>query len=504
MLVTKGALGESNTRYAQGGLAAAISETDSPELHLQDTLDAGAGLVDIDAARALVGAGKASVDWLIERGTRFDRENGRVALGKEGAHSRSRVLHAGGDATGAEIERALVSQIADRHDLTVLEHATVVDVRTEGGRCTGAELVAGGRHIAVASGLTVFAMGGAGQLWAVTSNPPGATGDGIAIALRHGVTVADLEFTQFHPTVLNVPGEASFLISEAVRGDGAWLRNDDGERFMLDIDSRAELASRDVVARAIQSQLAGGSNVWLDLRHLNAEYMRLRFPTIDRHLTAIGLDLTRDPIPVAPAAHYFMGGIAAAPDGRTSMPGLLAIGEVSCTGVHGANRLASNSLLEGLVFGRIAAQSLSPADLDRPFALPDPPPSPATTDPDNTALATARRRVQEIMRDDVSVVRSADSLTRAIDELDRLMGDPVLRGDTADARMTRDMLALAQQIATAALRREESRGGHYRTDHPTTDPALDHKHQLVTRDRDEVERVFGDLATAWASLAGSP
>ncbi len=500
-LVTKGALGESNTRYAQGGLAAAVSDTDSPELHLQDTLEAGAGLVDEDAARVLVESSKDAVDWLIANGTVFDREGGELALGKEAAHSRSRVLHAGGDATGAEIERALVSQIDDRHDLTVLEHTSVIDLRVDDGRCVGAELVtADGRQISIASAVTVFALGGAGRLWAVTSNPAGATGDGIAIALRAGVTVADLEFTQFHPTVLNVPGEEPFLISEAVRGDGAWLRNDAGERFMLAIDPRGELAPRDVVARAIQAQMTAGGSAWLDLRHLDATETRHRFPTIDRHLAAIGLDLARDLIPIVPAAHYFMGGIAAAPDGRTSLPGLLAVGEVSCTGVHGANRLASNSLLEGLVFGRLAARSLGPRDLELPTSAPAPAPVPSRSADEGTHLVI-RRRIQETMRDHVSVVKSAASLTVALDAFRDLASDPALTDGTLDARITSDMLLLATEIAASALKREESRGGHYRADFPDSDPALAHKHQLITQTDHVSNRSFGSLSGAWSAAA---
>jgi L-aspartate oxidase len=504
MLVTKGALGESNTRYAQGGLAAAIDEMDDPELHLKDTIAAGAGLVDVDAARTLVSAGKSAVEWLIARGARFDEEDGRIALGREGAHSRSRVLHAGGDATGAEIERALVSQIAARHDLVVREYTALVDLRLRDGRCTGAEMVSTetGRRETVASAMTVLALGGAGQLWAVSSNPAGATGDGIAIALRAGVTVADLEFTQFHPTVLDLPGHAPFLISEAVRGDGAVLRNDAGERFMLAIDPRADLAPRDVVARAIQAQIAAGSRVWLDLRDLDPAFIRHRFPTIDRHLAAAGIDMTTDLIPVAPAAHYFMGGIAASPEGRTSLPGLLAIGEVSCTGVHGANRLASNSLLEGLVFGHLAAQALSPDDLNRHVDAPDHAPG-GTVDvgPDPTAR-DLRRRLQEIMRDDVSVVRSAASLTEAIAALDALGRDPALDAATLDAITTRTMALLAREIAVSALARRESRGGHFRSDFPATDPALDGEHQLITGEPNgEVSRVYGPLDLAWSTAA---
>jgi L-aspartate oxidase len=448
----------------------------------------------------LVEGAKAAVEWLIAHGTRFDHENGTLALGKEGAHSRSRVLHAGGDATGAEIERALVSQIAARHDITVLEHTTVVDLRVDNGRCIGAELVThNGQHFNVASAITVFALGGAGRLWAASSNPAGATGDGIAIALRAGATVADLEFTQFHPTVLNVPGEEPFLISEAVRGDGAYLRNDAGERFMLAIDPRAELAPRDVVARAIRTQMANGSAAWLDLRHLEPAEVRHRFPTIERHLATIGLDLARDLIPVAPAAHYFMGGIVAAPDGRTSLPGLLAIGEVSCTGVHGANRLASNSLLEGLVFGRRAAAAITPRDLGV-TVIPSPPALAQPRVADESAHHTIRRRIQKTMWDDVSVVRSATSLTSALDTLAGLAADAALRDGSLGARVTGDMLLLATEIATSALAREESRGGHYRADYPKRNPALDGRHQIVTRDGGEPRRAFGTLADVWSAV----
>ncbi len=414
------------------------------------------------------------------------------------------MLHAGGDATGAEIERALVARIASRHDLTIREHTALVDLRVADGRCVGAELVSTEttQRTTVASAITVLALGGAGQLWAVSSNPAGATGDGIAIALRAGVTCADLEFTQFHPTVLDLPGEAPFLISEAVRGDGAFLRNDAGERFMIDLDPRAELAPRDVVARAIQAQIAAGSRAWLDLRHLDATFVRHRFPTIDRRLRAVGIDMTTDLIPVAPAAHYFMGGIAASPEGRTSMPGLLAIGEVSCTGVHGANRLASNSLLEGLVFGRLAAQALSPQELVAP-SLPDDAGKPVRVERDEAALAI-RQRVREIMRDCVSVVRSEASLDAAIVALDGLLADPALDTGTLDAITTRTMTLLAREIAASARNRHESRGGHYRADAPTTDAALDNQHQLVTRQPDgSFARMFGALDLAWAATTAT-
>ncbi|MDQ4099228.1 MAG: L-aspartate oxidase, partial [Chloroflexota bacterium] len=383
-LVTKGALGESNTRYAQGGLAAAMGTDDSPELHFADTMAAGAGLCDPSPVRALVERGPSAVRWLLARGTRFDAD-GRttLALGREAAHSRRRVLHAGGDATGAEIERALVARVRARPGTDVLERTTALDLILGDERCVGAIVrTATGATHALRARTTVLANGGAGQLWAVTSNPPAATGDGIAIALRAGVAVADLEFTQFHPTVLDLPNVPPFLISEAVRGEGAYLRNRAGERFMVDDHALAELAPRDVVARAIQRELAGDGSpsVWLDLRHLDPSRMAERFPTIAAYLLRHGLDLTRDLVPVAPAAHYFMGGIVAGTAGETSLPGLLALGEVACTGVHGANRLASNSLLEGLVFGLDAADRLAQGDLPDLVALRRPHPVAAGPD----------------------------------------------------------------------------------------------------------------------------
>ncbi|HEV2127257.1 MAG TPA: L-aspartate oxidase [Thermomicrobiales bacterium] len=503
MLVTKGALGESNTRYAQGGIAAAIADSDSPALHLQDTIAAGARLVDVEAARMMVAGGKEAVEWLVANGASFDREDSHFALGKEGAHSRSRVLHAGGDATGAEIERALVARVAARDSLTVHEHATAIELHMDDGRCTGATLAIGTeRRCSVASATTVLAMGGAGRLWAVSSNPVGATGDGIALAMAAGATLSDLEFTQFHPTVLDLPGEEPFLISEAVRGEGAWLRNDAGQRFMLSIDDRAELAPRDVVARAIHQQNAAGSRAWLDLRHLDKDLVRLRFPTIARHLGMLGLDLARDLIPVAPATHYFMGGVAASPTGKTSVPGLLAIGEVSCTGVHGANRLASNSLLEGLVFGRMAARALRPADLSVVIGAPVAPTEVPRPESEATARVVLQRRVQATMRNHVSVVRTAGSLEAAIRELEAILDAPELIHDASlEAASTRNIAVVAREISASALNRHESRGGHYRVDFPLSDPRLDGQHQLVTPVPEGIPtRRFGALDEAWSMV----
>ena len=514
VLVTKAALGESNTRYAQGGLAAAVGCDDDPALHLRDTLVAGAGLVDEPAARALVEEGPAAVAWLIAAGAEFDAratsegtaeaaateaEAGdapahlaaHYALGHEAAHSRHRVLHAHGDATGAEIERALVAALRARPGTTVLEHAEALDLMVEWGACRGVVVARGGTHLRVrAARATVLANGGAGQLWLRTSNPSGATADGIALAWRAGAVLADLAFVQFHPTVLVPPdgGGDAFLISEAVRGEGAHLLNAAGERFMPRYHPDAELAPRDVVARAIlgEMQAAGATSAFLDLRHLPAARVRVRFPTIAAVCARYGLDLARDRIPVAPAAHYFMGGVAVDPWARTTVPGLYAVGEVACTGVHGANRLASNSLLEGLVFGRRAALAIAGTVADLPPApAAAQPPLVGTYIPPEAALVYPPRvregdvaggvrwALRRVMWEQVGLLRDAAGLRAAQGELRALA-----RGEPVD-RATANMLIAAQLIVSSALARCESRGGHFRLDYPAADPALAGRHTLV-------------------------
>ncbi len=510
ILVTKGSLGESNTWYAQGGLAAAVGTDDDPNLHFADTIAAGAGLCDEATVRELVDGGPAAVQWLIEHGTRFDVERETLALGKEAAHSRNRVLHAGGDATGAEIERSLVAQLRARPSVTILDHTTALDlVVTPGGVCAGAIVVENEstETVFLAASTTVMANGGAGQLWAVTSNPPGATGDGIAMALRAGVAVADLEFTQFHPTVLTRSRLDPFLITEAIRGEGAYLLSADGRRFMLDIHESAELAPRDIVARAIQRQvtLDGGRPVSLDLRHLEPEMVLRRFPTIAERLRRHELSLTSDLIPVAPAAHYFMGGIVADAQGRTTMAGLLAIGEVSCTGVHGANRLASNSLLEGLVFGLIAAERISSQLVRSPAANPlsNPPPANVDTLPPASLAALAalaaladiravRGDIQRLMSAHLAVVRNESGMRATIRELDAI-GEHVASLECVSSVEVRNLLLLAHEVSRSARAREESRGGHFRDDFPQRDPAFDLRHQVVQATGGLVERRFGAL-----------
>lgn len=487
-LLTKGVLGESNTRYAQGGISAAIGPDDSTQLHEEDTLIAGAGLCDPAAVRALVDGAPAAVDRLLEIGTKFDRslQTGEILLGREAAHSRHRVLHAGGDATGAEVERALVAAARSHPDIDVFDHAYALDLIVQDDHANGilAEL-GNGERVVLAAPWVVVAAGGAGQLWAVTSNPSGATADGLAMALRAGVAVADLEFVQFHPTVLALGDTEPFLITEAVRGEGAYLLNDAGERFMLDIHPLAELAPRDVVARGIQTAMAAEktNHVWLDLRHLPNDLVYERFPTIVNELRGRGLDLANDLIPVAPAAHYFIGGIAAATDGRTSLPGLLALGEASCTGVHGANRLASNSLLEGLVFGTEAASLLT--GLGRPQAvdLASLDLSRVTVerqDGDVTVIEGAVDAIQRSMSQHVAVVRSAVGLRQAAEEVAAQLAIlEAAGGNDRSAIEAQNIAQAAAHVIDAALFREESRGAHYRDDFPLTETALDGRHSLL-------------------------
>lgn len=513
-VVTKGVLGESNTRYAQGGFAAPIGSDDTVDLHVADTLAAGAGLSDEAAVRALIEGAAEAVDWLIAEGTTFDKDDDELALGREAAHSRNRILHAGGDATGFEIERALVAQLRARSGVEIHDRTAAVDLVVTEGRCNGVIVqFADGSDLALFSAPWVtLANGGAGQLWNVTSNPSGATGDGMAMALRSGAVLADLEFAQFHPTVLTLPESDGFLITEAVRGEGAYLRGKDGTRFMLDIDPLGELAPRDVVARGIQRQMALDDQpfVHLDLRHLDPAMVKRRFPTISSFLATLGLDLAKDLIPVAPAAHYFMGGVVAGTSGETSIPGLLAIGEVSCTGVHGANRLASNSLLEGLVFGLHAADWLGtwwntrdPSIVTEPAITPHG--DAGTRELTADELEAARDALQTLMSDDVAVVRTEASLAAAAEGIAAIahqIGD--LRLDTFTAIELRNMLLLAWEIVASARYRDESRGGHFRSDFPTRSPERDGQHQLVIPHQETIERRFGPLPTFHLALATTP
>lgn len=467
VLLTKRRLGEGNTRAAQGGMAAAIDPDDSIEAHLADTMAAGAGLCDVDAAARICREGPHQVAVLREYGVSFDGERGRPSLGLEGAHSAPRIVHAGGDATGAHISIALTAALRADPRVEFAEEERVLEVLVRDGRATGViSRDSGGRHRVRLGRAVVLATGGAGELFPHTTNPRGATADGPALAARAGAALADLEFVQFHPTALALGESPLALVSEAVRGAGAHLRDARGHRFMPDLHPMAELGPRDVVARAIARRaMEDDAPVTLDLRHLDADEVRAHFPTISASCAAHGMDLARDPIPVTPVAHYAMGGVLTDLSGRSTIPGLYAVGECACTGAHGANRLASNSLLEAAVLATGARISLAAGDDDdRPQGPTGPARQPdrGTGDP-----AGVRRDLQAAMWAGVGVERDADGLARARRALAGLpaTGDPE----------TDNLLLVARATAAAAERRTESRGAHHRRDFPATDPAQAHR-----------------------------
>jgi L-aspartate oxidase len=487
LLVTKTYLDAGSTRWAQGGIAAALDPSDSPEEHLRDTLVAGVGLCDENAVRVLVEEGPARVRELVELGTSFDRTTtGEIALTREGGHHRDRIAHAGGDATGLEIERALIAALHADAGIEVVEHALVLDLlRSADGAVCGLTLHVIGEGArdgvgAVLARAVVLATGGLGQVFAATTNPSVSTGDGIAVALRAGAAVTDLEFVQFHPTVLWL-GAASRgqqpLVSEAVRGEGAFLVDDAGRRFMQGRHELADLAPRDVVAKAIMSRMrdTGAEHVWLDARAFGEDKWRVRFPTILASCREHGIDPVHDLIPVAPACHYSSGGVRTDLDGRTNVPGLYACGEVACTGVHGANRLASNSLLEGLVFGHRIAEHLG-------RELPEQA-RPVTGDADSCRPGLidegARTDLQLVMSRHAGVLRSRTSLAEA----SRTLLEQRLRASDNPCTETWEMTNLhlvASALVAAAAAREETRGSHWREDFPDRDDAGWCAH-LVTR-----------------------
>ncbi len=484
VVLTKADPRESNTGYAQGGIAVAMGEDDSPALHERDTMAAGDHLCIPKAVRVLVEDGRRYVQQLIDWGARFDRdEHGSLALGREAAHSVRRVLHAR-DATGREIGRVLWERVAADARIRVLDNTDVLSLIERDGVCTGATFVgADGRVQQVLASRTLLATGGAGQVFRETTNPTVATGDGVAMAFEAGARTSDLEFLQFHPTVLHVPNAPRFLLSEALRGEGGALINDAGERFVTRSEPAGDLASRDLVARAIVREMERtGGRVYLSLAHLDPDYVRRRFPTIAEACAQAGLDLAVDRIPVSPAAHYMMGGVQTDVDARTSLPGLFAAGEVACTGVHGANRLASNSLLEGLVFGARAAATMQ--DELRAAGLP-PDVEPFRERPGDAGDAgpADAMAVRDLMWRHVGLVRTAEGLREAVTRLTGWRA-AVTRESPPSAAVPSDvnrwrlgrLMTVGLLIAHAALRREESRGGHYRADFPTRDDARWQRH----------------------------
>ena len=491
LVVTKGRIDDCNSRYAQGGIAAAIGPGDSATLHERDTLEAGAGLCDPEAVGVLTGQGPDSIAGLIEWGVPFDTMHGQIALGREGAHSLPRILHAGGDATGQHIENTLADRVRSSPKITVLEYTHAIRICVEDGAVSGVEamdgvvrqahherqaadpgLVARQAHHerrVFASNVVIVASGGAGQLYRYTTNPQVATGDGVALAFLAGAEVMDMEFYQFHPTALWLESAPSFLLSEAMRGEGAVLRNAAGQPFMAEHHPMADLAPRDVVSRAIASEIerADGEPALLDITHLPAATVSSRFPTIYAECRRYGLDITREPIPVAPAAHYMMGGVRIDTWGRTNIAGLYACGEAACAAVHGANRLASNSLLDTLVFSR----RLVDATLGNA-------PDYATDDGDNLRIPLAdramvcatvpergRETLQDLMWRNAGITRNGTRLlltARILNLWQRTMPMP----ETAADHELRNMLVVSRLIVEAALQRRESRGAHYREDFP--------------------------------------
>lgn len=486
IVLTKEGPKDSNTEVAQGGIAVALSDEDEVSLHQEDTLRAGDGLCEPSAVKILVEEGVERIQELIDWGTAFDRDGSLLSFTREAAHSRPRVVHARGDSTGQEVMRVLRKKAAACPNIRFIPHCLCLDLIVEDGVVWGAwvldEQTQQIKRIVACT--TVLATGGAGHVYAETTNPDLATGDGLALAFRAGALLSDLEFFQFHPTALFLQGAPRFLITEAVRGEGAYLRNVDCERFMPHYHNQAELAPRDIVSRAISAEIkkTGSNFVYLDLTYRNAEYIRKRFPRVYETCLNYNIDMSVDMIPVRPAAHYFMGGVRTDLDGKTSLPGLYAAGEVACTGVHGANRLASNSLLEGLVFGaRVGRSSLAENRKqvpERVLALPCPP-----AGPEHPAqfLKETKAALQQLMWEKVGIMRDGHEMKLGLRHLlhwkSRMMSHSLTRTECELA----NLLLVGELIILCAMAREESRGAHYRTEFPCRDDKKFQRHSLISQ-----------------------
>jgi L-aspartate oxidase len=475
-IITKNKITESNTEHAQGGIAVALSLDDSPNVHFEDTIKAGAGLCNIDAVKIMAEKGPDCVKDLIHLGTRFDRVNNELDFTREAAHSKKRVLHALGDATGSEIERSLVEIVSNSPQIFVAENTFAIDLLRNKDQSIAGVLVFNEEENKMEAWLAkaiILATGGLGQLYKYTTNPEVATGDGLAAAYRAGAELMDMEFVQFHPTALLIPGVPSFLISEAARGEGAKLVNQQGERFMENVPGK-ELAPRDVVARAIWSQMKDGQ-VYLDFTYASINRLEERFPKIAKTCLQYGIDITKSPVPVGPAAHYMMGGIKVNNSGETNLTNLYACGECSCSGLHGANRLASNSLLDGLVFSAVIAETIKKKKLTMPswdevtcFQDSGGNRELRERSKGNLRSGQLRAEVREIMWEKVGIIRNEQGLREGEERLEKYYNSfwPSLKVDEMEIA---NMLELGLLIIEAAINRRESRGGHFRSDYPLTD-----------------------------------
>jgi L-aspartate oxidase len=485
LVVSKEQVRESNSAYAQGGIAGVMSPEDAFENHVEDTLNAGGGLCDPAIVDLAVREAPEQIETLIRWGANFDEEGGKIALTREGGHSHRRIVHALGDATGSEVMRAVGAKAKEAKNLSMWEDGFTLDLLTHEGRCVGAIIWRPGQgKTLVWAKQTILASGGAGRVYRETTNPPVATGDGMAAAYRAGAQLRDMEFMQFHPTVLYVAGSSRFLISEAVRGEGAYLRDKQMNRFMLAVDPRAELAPRDIVAQAIFEcmERTKHPNVYLDLRHLDKQLVRRRFPGIDKVCRGFGLDITKDLIPIRPGAHYMIGGVTVDAEGRTSLPGLWAAGEVTSSGLHGANRLASNSLLEGLVFGASCGRGASKAALNIPDSLAALPVASRFVPEDDGPLDVAdiTNSLRSLMVRNMGVVRDKAGLEEAKTDV-AFWSNYVLRRefDSRPGWELQNLLTIAGLMIDSALEREESRGVHFRRDFPKPDDRW--KRNIVSR-----------------------